>query len=91
MMDRKRLILLMALMWFSAILFSQSLVIKGVVTSSDDGGSLPGVTIKVNERGAGTVTDVNGKYTINMNAGESLAFSFVGYETVSYVVRNQRL
>ncbi len=90
MMDRKRLILLMALMWFSAILFSQSLVIKGVVTSSDDGGSLPGVTIKVNERGAGTVTDVNGKYTINMNAGESLSFSFVGYETVSYVVKESK-
>ncbi|HML85516.1 MAG TPA: carboxypeptidase-like regulatory domain-containing protein, partial [Bacteroidales bacterium] len=90
MMDRKRMILLMALMWFSTILLSQSLTIKGVVTSSDDGGTLPGVTIKVNERSAGTVTDVNGKYTINVNQGESLSFSFVGFETFTMVIKESR-
>jgi hypothetical protein len=44
--------------------FAQSKPVTGTV--SDNAGTLPGVTIKVKGAEAGTVTDVNGKYTLNV-------------------------
>ncbi|MBD3581188.1 carboxypeptidase-like regulatory domain-containing protein [Flavobacterium selenitireducens] len=50
--------------------------ISGVV--SDPSGPLPGAIVKVKETGAGTQTDVDGKYAIAVFAGQTLEFSFIG-------------
>ncbi|WDF56716.1 SusC/RagA family TonB-linked outer membrane protein [Mucilaginibacter sp. KACC 22063] len=42
---------------------------------------LPGVTIKNQVSGAGTMTDAQGHFKIDAGANESLSFSFVGYTT----------
>lgn len=46
-----------------------------------DGELLPGVSIQVKGSSRGIATDINGKFSLDANAGESLVFSFVGYET----------
>lgn len=52
--------------------------VSGKVTDST-GASLPGVTIRVKGTTQGTITDVNGKYTIaNIPTDATLLFSFVG-------------
>ena len=63
--------------------FAQTKTISGTVTSADDGSALPGVTVQVKGTTNGTITDYNGKYSINVNSkqGNTLIFSFVGMAT----------
>ena len=54
--------------------------IKGTVTDATDGSPFPGVNVVVNGTTNGTVTDVDGKFTVVVPAGSTeLLFSMVGY------------
>ncbi|WP_035336714.1 DUF4139 domain-containing protein [Dokdonia sp. PRO95] len=53
--------------------------ITGIVT--EDNGPLPGANVIVKGTTNGTQTDFDGKYTLQVNEGETLAFSFVGFKT----------
>lgn len=56
--------------------------IKGTVTDKETGLPLPGVNVYIEESIIGTVTDINGNYSLkNVQIGEyKLVFSFVSYE-----------
>jgi len=57
-------------------------VVKGTVTDTKDGTALPGVSVVVKGTLTGTVTDINGFYTLTVPAGyNELIFSFVGMLT----------
>ena len=61
------------------VIVQQEHVVKGVVKTAD-GTSLPGATI--NEKGTtkGTVTDIDGKYSLNISKPTGvIVFSFVGF------------
>lgn len=59
--------------------FAQDREITGVVTSEDDGLSIPGVSVIVKGTTLGTTTNFDGKYSLNVPSGENtLIFSFVG-------------
>jgi TonB family protein len=63
---------------------SQSSVtlIKGKVTSSEDGSALPGVNVLVKGTSVGTVTDEEGYYQIPLeNLNQNLVFGFIGMKT----------
>jgi len=62
--------------------------IKGIVTE-ENGDPLPGATVKVEGTTAGTVTDINGNYTINVPEGSILIFSFIGFETSRVSIGNE--
>ncbi|WP_428331245.1 SusC/RagA family TonB-linked outer membrane protein [Mucilaginibacter sp.] len=51
--------------------------------------SIPGVNVYEKVSHKGTATDVDGKYTITVEQGSTLVFSFIGYETQEIVVNNQ--
>jgi TonB-linked SusC/RagA family outer membrane protein len=53
--------------------------ISGVVTNGDNE-PLPGVTIRINNTSQGTVTDADGRYSIDTNKGDVLIYSFIGYQ-----------
>ncbi|MEQ9443035.1 MAG: SusC/RagA family TonB-linked outer membrane protein [Cyclobacteriaceae bacterium] len=76
------LCLLLLLPAFEAV--SQSLTVSGNILSGDDDTPIPGVNVVVQGTTIGTVTDVEGNYTISVE-GENpvLVFSSVGYETFS--------
>lgn len=59
-------------------ILQQQKVIKGTITD-EQGNSLPGVNILIKGTNQGTVTDVNGKYTLSVASNTTLVFSFVGY------------
>ncbi|QQL49088.1 SusC/RagA family TonB-linked outer membrane protein [Mucilaginibacter ginkgonis] len=61
--------------------FGQTRRISGRVTSADDGQSLPGVTVKVAGSNTGVQTDADGYYTLNLNGGTTITFSFIGFVT----------
>lgn len=44
---------------------SQDLKVSGIVTSATDGEPLIGVSVQVKGTTTGTITDLNGKYTLN--------------------------
>lgn len=69
---------------------SQEQTISGIVTGADDGYPLPGVNVIVKGTSTGTQTDFDGKYRIQATEGETLVFSFVGYDTKNIKVGKSR-
>ncbi len=63
----------------------QLATIVGTVTDNT-GAPMPGVTIVVQGTTTGTVTDIDGKYSIEASEGQVLVFSFIGFQTTSRVV-----
>lgn len=65
-------------------------VITGTVTTSDDGSSLPGVNVIVHGTTHGTVTDFDGKYTIEVDKeAVKLNFTFIGYAPQTIEIGSQ--
>ena len=60
-------------------------------TVSDREGTLPGVNVFNLRSKNGTVTDVNGAYSIEAHRGDVLQFSYIGMETVEKKVETQTL
>lgn len=65
---------------------NQETAIKGSVTD-DKGVTLPGATVNVKGTKTSVITDINGKYAINVPAtGKILVYSFIGMETQEVVI-----
>jgi len=65
--------------------------VTGTVVDAE-GVPLPGVTVLVKELQQGTVTDTDGKYTINVRGEYTvLTFSFIGYLSQDITVGNQTI
>jgi TonB-linked SusC/RagA family outer membrane protein len=61
------------------VLFGQAREITGTVTGGENGEPLPGVSVSVAGTSVGTITNLDGKYTILVpQDGEILVFRFVG-------------
>ena len=57
-------------------------IIKGHVSSLEDGSALPGVNVIVKGTAIGTVTDAEGNYEITLTSKQDeIAFSFIGLQT----------
>jgi TonB-linked SusC/RagA family outer membrane protein len=64
--------------WINA----QGIQVTGKVTSSEDGLALPGVAIVVQGTTLGSITDLNGNYSLQVPAdARKLIFSFIGMKT----------
>jgi Ca-activated chloride channel homolog len=75
-------ILAMLILAAVIIAFTESRTITGRVTI-DNGQPIPGVNVTVKGTLKGTITDLNGKYSITLDQGNNtLVFSFAGYLTV---------
>ena len=77
------------LLLVTSVAWSQSRTVTGKVTSLDDGIGIPGVNVVEKGTSNGTVSDVEGNYTINVAEGATLVFSFVGYSGQEVTVGNQ--
>ncbi|MCZ4318565.1 von Willebrand factor type A domain-containing protein [Aequorivita viscosa] len=60
-------------------LSAQTVSIKGTVTD-DSGLALPGANVIIRGTSSGTQTDFNGRYTIETQVGQTLVYSYVGFE-----------
>lgn len=57
------------------------LQVSGTVTSAEDGEPLIGATVRVlEEKAKVAVTDLDGNYRISVKPGQTLGFSYVGYQ-----------
>lgn len=70
--------------------FAQSKTVTGVVTASDDGSPLPGVSVMVSGTSEGTQTGASGQFSVTVPSNNSsLEFSYIGFERQSVVVGNR--
>eukprot|EP00657_Telonema_sp_P-1_P005892 TRINITY_DN236_c0_g1_i11.p1 TRINITY_DN236_c0_g1~~TRINITY_DN236_c0_g1_i11.p1 ORF type:complete len:857 (-),score=-76.50 TRINITY_DN236_c0_g1_i11:23-2593(-) len=60
--------------------FAQQKTITGTVTD-DTGLPLPGANVIIKGTSSGTQSDFDGNYTISANVGQTLTFSYVGFDT----------
>lgn len=76
----KKQILIICLLLLSVSTFAQQITVKGIVTSAADKEPLIGVTVAVKGTGNGTITGIDGNYTLaNVPANAVLVYSFIGY------------
>lgn len=68
-------------MFFNINIQAQTTVVIGTVTNAGDGMVIPGVSVVVNGKSTGTITDMNGNYSIKANTGRTLNFGFVGMKS----------
>jgi TonB-linked SusC/RagA family outer membrane protein len=88
-MKKTVLLIFAVLMCTMGAAMAQTRAVKGKVTSADDGTPIPGVTVMVKGSTAGTQTNADGAYEINVGANASLVFSFIGMVSQEVAVGNQ--
>lgn len=81
----KMSLMLVALISFSAQ--AQNRTVTGKITSSTTGETLPGVSVLIKGTATGTVTNLEGAYTISVNSdSDVLVYSFIGMKPVEMTV-----
>ncbi|SQC92854.1 Outer membrane receptor for ferrienterochelin and colicins [Bacteroides thetaiotaomicron] len=69
---------------------ARKVVVKGVVTDEAKE-PLIGVNVTVKDMpGLGSITDMNGHYSITMEPYRQLVFTYIGYESKEVMVKEQR-
>lgn len=84
----KRFIITLLTLLTALIMNAQNVTVSGKVTDDNNGEELIGVAVSViiNEQTTGTITDLEGNYTISCNEGDILTFSSLGYEKQKFRV-----
>lgn len=88
---KRKIIFLSVLLLFGVYLVSaqQSLSVSGVVTDAADGSPLIGVSVQVKGTTSGTITDFNGKYSLQTTQGSVLVFSYIGMKKQEITVNSK--
>ena len=87
----KRLIFLFALL-LTAMQLNAQMTVRGTVTASDNGDPMIGASVMEKGTMNGTVTGVDGTYTLNVTDGNAvLVFTTIGFKTVEIAVANRAL
>ncbi|BDC98260.1 TonB-dependent receptor [Persicobacter psychrovividus] len=86
----KKLMLFVLVFVASLNVFAQERIITGTVTSEDGNEAIPGVNVLLKGKATGTITDINGQYSINAASPKDvLVFSFIGLATEEVKVGSQ--
>jgi len=62
--------------------------IQGTVTDAS-GEPIPGATIIVIGTNSGTVTDIDGNFSVDANEGDQIRISFIGYKSQTFTIGSQ--
>lgn len=77
---QKKLLLLLCTVLCSLTVFAQQVNVKGVVYDPT-GDAVPGASVYVKDNTTiGTITDIDGNFSLNAKVGDVLVISFVGYD-----------
>ncbi len=80
----KRKFLIALFLFICIVMHAQDLVVQGTVISAVDNFPVIGATVVENGNNTnGTITDFDGKFTLNVASGSSITVSFVGFKTVT--------
>jgi len=80
----------MIMLFSVSLAIGQGGVVTGTVTEADTGDPIPGANVVVKGTTTGTVTDIDGKYSLSYDdQGAVLVYSFVGFVTQEVQIGNQ--
>ncbi|WP_339924131.1 SusC/RagA family TonB-linked outer membrane protein [uncultured Cyclobacterium sp.] len=86
-MKKRLLVFFLALFTIQAM--AQNRTVTGTVTDADADAPLPGVSILIKGSSTGTITDMDGKYTLDVpGPTATLIFSYLGYGKMERAVGN---
>lgn len=80
---------LVSLVCYAFFLQAQAQQHKVTGTVSDAHGALPGVNVALKNKAAGTITNLDGEYAIQVQPTDTLIFSYVGYTVVVKPVKRR--
>ena len=81
---------LLVLLFTAGMLQAQDHAVTGTVTDKDTGQGIPGVTVIESGTFKGTITDIEGKFSLMMSGPNTiLEVSFIGYQTQKIPVNNR--
>lgn len=80
-MKKSRLVILLFALMMSIASFAQKQTFSGTVVDSN-GDAVIGASVVLKGTSVGSITDLDGHFTINVEPGQTLTVSFVGYKTV---------
>lgn len=69
--------------------FAQNITVSGKVTDASNSEALLGVSVTVKGATQGTITDINGLYSLSVPASATLSFSYMGYVSQEIPVNNR--
>ncbi len=85
----KKIYLTLFILFFSLSLMAQEVTISGTVTTADDGQPLPGATVVEKGTSNGTITNLEGSYTLTVAPDATILISFVGLESMEIPVEGR--
>jgi len=78
------------LLWSLAIIVNaQQLTVEGTVLDAETGETVPGATVLITGTPQGTATDMDGMFTLEVDASDILRISYIGYKTVEVPVEGR--
>jgi TonB-linked SusC/RagA family outer membrane protein len=63
--------------------------VSGTVADAANSDPIPGASILIKGTQTGSMTDINGKYSLNVPQGATLVFSYIGYENFEVLIGTQ--
>lgn len=87
---KKLLSFLFLLSFTLASVYAQNIQVKGTVISGSDNEPLTGVSVAVKGTTTGTITGLDGEFSLSVPANAVLSISYIGFVTQDISVRGQR-
>ena len=85
---KQRFFTIAMLAWMSVAAFAQSMTVTGVVMAQGDPDPVIGASVMVQGTTVGTVTDFDGAFELQVNKGDILEISYLGYRTQNVTVNS---
>jgi TonB-dependent starch-binding outer membrane protein SusC len=79
----------LSLLFSATTTYAQYVNVSGVVTAADDQQPLFGVSVVVKGTTKGTITDIDGKYSLSVPEKATLVFSFIGFSASEQPLNGQ--
>ncbi|NDW10550.1 VWA domain-containing protein [Dysgonomonas sp. 520] len=90
-MKAKSFITTILILFFSFAVYAQEITVRGTVIQADDKESAIGATVTKKGTTIKATTDFDGKYSIKASKGDTLVFTYLGYETLEAEVKSDTL
>ncbi len=83
----QKLLLVFIMIMMTGVVFAQTGKVTGTIRDAVDGTTLPGATVKIQGTSTGTISDIDGNFSLEVEPNTTLVVSYVGYETQEILVQ----
>ncbi len=90
-MKKARLFNLIFLLFFCMQVFSQNITVSGTVIDASNEETLIGASVVLKGTGQGTITDIDGNYSLSAPANGTLLITYIGYDPQEIAINNRKV